>query len=720
VTVLLNSHPMNRYSRPLPARISRLDDLAVDLWWSWHPARQVFRRLDYESWRATAHNPVRMLSLVSTARLEAAAADPAFLTQYDAAIQALDDARAARDGWWTLRYPGSTGQPVAYFSAEFALHQSLPIYAGGLGVLAGDHCKEAGDLGVPLIGVGFMYPQGYFHQHVSADGWQEESYERLNWADAPIEPATTRDGRPCITAVPLGDRSVLVAVWLVRIGRVTLYLLDTNLDENAPGDRDLSARLYGGDQNTRVQQEIVLGIGGVRALKVLGIEPAVFHLNEGHAAFVVLQRLREMIALGSTFADALAEIRATTVFTTHTPVPAGHDAFPFPLVEHHLASCWGSLGANRDPFLALGAHEGGEGTLFNMTALALRSAGAVNAVSQLHGVVTRSMWGSIWPGVPEAERPVCSITNGVHVPTWIASDLGELFSRYLGPDWLSRHDDPDLWDAVLGIPDAELWAVRRSLKRYLFTFIRERARQRWTEEHVGMPRVVAAGMLLDPDALTIGFARRFAGYKRPELVFRNPERLASILRATGRPVQIIFAGKSHPADHIGKNHLQRVFARAVDPLFGGRIAFVDDYDLHVAHFLVQGCDVWLNTPRKPYEASGTSGMKAALNGVPHLSISDGWWAEGANGSNGWVIDGGVSGDDDAVDAADADALYRLLEQEVAPAYYERDEAGIPHRWLAVVKESIRSVTPRFSARRMVKEYVARMYAPAMERLGVKS
>jgi starch phosphorylase len=706
---------MDRYSRPLPARISRLDDLAIDLWWSWHPARQVFRRLDYATWRATAHNPVRMLGLIPDATLEAAAASPEFLTLYDEAIAALDLARTAQNTWWTLRHPEAIGKTIAYFSAEFALHQSLPIYAGGLGVLAGDHCKEAGDLGVPLIGVGFMYPQGYFHQLVSADGWQQESYERLNWTDAPIEPAVTKDGRPCITAVPLGERSVLVAVWRVRIGRVTLYLLDTNLEENAPGDRDLSARLYGGDRDTRIQQEIVLGIGGVRALKALGVDPAVFHLNEGHAGFVVLQRLRDLIEEGSSFVDAIDEIRATTVFTTHTPVPAGHDAFPFELVEHHLASCWGTLGPNRDQFLALGAHDAGGGAQFNMTALALRSAGAINAVSQLHGVVTRSMWASMWPNVSEAERPVSAITNGVHVPTWIAGELDKLLSRYLGIDWRKRHDDASMWNAVLEIPDQELWAVRQSLKAYLFRFIRERARQRWTEERVGMARVVAAGTLLDPDALTLGFGRRFAGYKRPELVFRDPERLARILAAAGRPVQIIFAGKSHPADDIGKHHLQRVFAHALDPMFSGRVAFIDDYDLHVAHFLVQGCDVWLNTPHKPFEASGTSGMKAAINGVPHLSIGDGWWAEGANGSNGWVIDGRGSGDDDAIDAADANALYRLLEEEVVPAFYERDRSGIPRRWLRTVKESIRSVAPRFCARRMVKEYVETMYTPAMER-----
>jgi starch phosphorylase len=710
---------MTRYSSlpPLPERIARLEELAVDLWWSWHgEAREVFRRLDYGLWRATAHNPVRMLwQIARDRRLDEATADPVFLQLYDRAIAGLDDARSARNTWWSRTFPQLGGQTLAYFSAEFALHQSLPIYAGGLGVLAGDHCKEASDLGVPLIGIGFMYPQGYFHQHISAEGWQEESYERLNWADAPIEPALLPDGKPCITAVPIGDRSVLVAVWRVHMGRVKLYLLDTDLEENAPWDRELSARLYGGDREMRIQQEIILGIGGVRTLRLLGYEPGVFHLNEGHAGFVVLQRIRDLIEHGSTFEAALEEIRQTTMFTTHTPVPAGHDAFPFQLIEHHLAGCWGTLGANRDRFLELGAYDNGSGPQFNMTALAIRSAGSTNAVSQLHGQVTRAMFAPMWPALPEADRPVSSVTNGVHVPTWIASELADLFTTHLGADWAERHDDPALWEGVLAIPDEALWRVRQSLRRYLFTFIRERARQRWTEDRVGIPRV-SAGTLLAPDALTLGFARRFTGYKRPELVFHEPERLARILNTASRPVQLIFAGKSHPADDIGKHHLQRVYKRALDPLFGGRIAFVDDYDLHVAHFLVQGCDVWLNNPRKPLEASGTSGMKAAINGVPHMSIGDGWWAEGFTGSNGWVIDGGIATDNaDAQDAADADALYRLLEQQVVPAFYDRDRSNVPHRWVAVVKEAIRTVAPRFSARRMVKEYVQRMYAPSLER-----
>ncbi len=708
---------MKRYASlaPLPPRISRLAELAIDLWWSWNDAREVFRRLDYGRWRATAHNPVRMLWQIPPARLAEAAADPEFLKLYDRALDALDAARAARNTWWTRKFPSLGDRSVAYFSAEFAFHQSLPIYAGGLGVLAGDHCKEASDLGVPLIGVGFMYPQGYFHQRLSPDGWQEESYERLNWADAPINTAMTSDGRPCVIAVPLGDRSVLAAVWRVHVGRVALFLLDTDLEENAPWDRELSARLYGGDRETRIQQEIVLGIGGVRALKALGIEPTTFHLNEGHAAFVVMQRIRDLLERGSTFDQALEQIRQSTIFTTHTPVPAGHDAFPFQLVEKHLAGAWGTLGAHRDQFLALGAHDNGGGAQFNMTALALRSASSVNAVSRLHGEVTRSMWGSIWPDLPEEKRPVAHVTNGVHVPTWIAGEMANLFTKYFGAGWIERQDDPALWEGVLAIPDEDLWAVRQLLRRHLFAFVRERARQRWTDEHVATPRIVVAGTLLDPDVLTIGFARRFAGYKRPELVFTDAERLARILNAAGRPVQIIFAGKSHPADEVGKHHLQRVYRRALDPAFGGRVAFVDDYDLHVAHFLVQGCDLWLNTPRKPLEASGTSGMKAAINGVPHLSIGDGWWAEGFTPGNGWVIDGSSGGNDEAVDVADAHALYRLLEEEVVPAYYDRDASHVPHRWLAIVKESIRTVAPRFCARRMVKEYAETMYAPALAR-----
>jgi starch phosphorylase len=701
-------------SAPLPSRIHRLHELALDLWWSWRPtARQVFRRLDYPLWRATSHNPVRMLRTIDEARLTAAAQDADFLALYDEALAGLDEARAAKGTWWATNGPDLSGRAIAYFSAEFALHQSLPIYAGGLGVLAGDHCKEASDLGVPLVGVGFMYPQGYFHQRLSNEGWQEEHYERLNWTDAPIAAAVTRDGKPAVTAVPLGDRTVLAAVWRLRVGRVRLFLLDTDLDENAPWDRELSARLYGGDRETRIQQEIILGIGGVRVLRALGINPGVWHLNEGHAAFVALQRIREMVEQGSSFDDALEEVQRTTVFTTHTPVPAGHDAFPFHLVEKHLAGCWGEIGQYRQRFLSLGEYD--SGAQFNMTALALRTAANVNGVSALHGDVTRAMWQPIWPDFGPSEVPVKSITNGVHVPTWIANPILDLFNRHLGPDWLDSHDDPAFWDRLLEIPDADLWAARQALRTDLFVFVRERLRYRWTAERVGPGGIVAGGAMLDPDALTVGYARRFTAYKRPELIFHDAERLSRILGAAGRPVQIVFAGKAHPADDPAKHHLQQVFRRALDPVFLGRIAFIDDYDMHVAHCLVAGCDVWLNNPRKPLEASGTSGMKASINGVPHLSIGDGWWAEGYNGCNGWLIESQTNPDDHSTtDAADAESLYTLLEQQVVPAFYERDARQVPLRWIQVVREAMRSNLPRFSARRMVKQYVTEMYSPAAE------
>ena len=700
----------------LPDRIARLDELAKDLWWTWNPyAREVFRRLDYPLWRATAHNPVRMLHQVSTDRLVSAATNPEFLTFYDQALTDLESARTAQDTWWHQQVGDLPGQCIAYFSAEFALHQSLPIYAGGLGVLAGDICKEASDLGLPLVAVGFMYPQGYFHQHVSAEGWQQEDYEQIDWAHAPIEPAKAHDGTRVVVEVPLGNRTVLVAVWRVNLGRTKLYLLDTGLKENEPLDRELSARLYGGDQDTRVQQEIILGIGGVRALRALSLDPAVWHLNEGHAAFVALERIRELLDGNHSFEGALEEVRRTTVFTTHTPVPAGHDAFSFDLVETHLAGFWGPLGTNRAAFLKLGHYDNGNGAQFNMTALAMRTATHVNAVSQVHARVTSDMWAPLWPEVTEENRPVRTVTNGVHVRAWVSYEMVSLFDRYLGVGWRDRHDDETLWAAVHEIPDEELWSARRALRNYLFAFIRERARQRWTQERVSTSHVVASGTLLNPTALTIGFARRFTGYKRPELIFRDPQRLSRILNAPRCPVQIVFAGKAHPADQTGKIHLQRVYRSALDPALGGRIAFVDDYDLHVAHFIVQGCDVWLNNPRKPLEASGTSGMKASLNGVPHLSVGDGWWAEGYTGQNGWLIDGATLGDDpDTADEADAQALYRLLEQEVVPAFYDRDERNIPRRWLQVVREAIRTVAPRFSARRMVKQYVNEMYRPVID------
>ena len=702
-------------TRSFPSRLSRLPDLAYDLSWTWNRAREVFRQLDPALWHNCSHNPVLMLERVTPGRLERVMADEEFVALYEEAVATMDRTREARDTWWAKNVSADPHATIAYFSAEFALHQSLPIYAGGLGVLAGDHCKEASDLGVPLIGIGFMYPQGYFRQRLSPEGWQQEVYERLDWSTAPVRKARTADNKPNIVEVPLGTRTVHVQVWEVRLGRVQLLLLDTDLDQNQPWDRELSARLYGGGQDTRLQQEIVLGLGGVLALRAAGITPAAWHLNEGHAAFVVLQRMRDALASGQPWDEALEHVQQTTIFTTHTPVPAGHDAFPFHMVEQQLAGCWGTMNGQSQKFLALGTYDNGSGPQFNMTALAMRSSAAINAVSQLHGQVTRDMFAPLWPDRSSDERPVEAITNGVHAPSWVSSELAHLYDRLLGPGWHYRYEEAEYWDRVLEIPDEDLWAMREGMREDLLNFVRERARRRWVEDHA-TARVVASGVMLHPEILTIGFARRFTGYKRPGLLFRDPDRLARIITSADRPVQFLFAGKAHPADEAGKHHLQSIIRHAMEPRMGGRIAFIDDYDLHIGRRLVQGCDVWLNTPRKPFEASGTSGMKAGMNGVLHLSIGDGWWAEGYNATNGWQIVGTpASRDPDAVDAADADALYELLEREVVPTFYDRNQRGLPRRWLSMVKQAILTITPRFSSRRMLKDYVRLAYAPALSK-----
>jgi starch phosphorylase len=705
----------------LPARIERLRELAHNLWWSWQPnASWLFHHLDKTLWELTHHNPVKFLRQVSPAKLEAAATDGAFLRHYDATMMAFDRCLSAKGTWFTETHPQQAGNAIAYFSAEFGLHISLPIYSGGLGILAGDHCKEASDIGLPLVGVGFVYPQGYFQQRLSAEGRQEAINDRFDYNDAPMEPVITRDSEGGLLALHLNGRVIYVEVWRVRVGSVSIYLMATDIEENEPWDRELAARLYGGDQETRIRQEMVLGIGGVRMLDRLGIRPAVFHANEGHAAFMLLERVRVLVQSGMSFNEAAEKVRSTTIFTTHTPVPAGHDVFSFQLVEQHFHGYWESLGLDREQFLALGSHPDGHGGAnFNMTALAMRLSGRRNGVSQLHGQVSRSMWHSMWPERGEDEVPITSVTNGVHTPTWVAPEMDRLYTKYLGSDWRDRHDDPTMWQRIHDVPDEELWSARQHLKHKLLSFMRERVRRDWISEIAGPVRVLTGGTLLDPDALTIGFARRFATYKRALLIFRNLERLKSIFHDEWRPVQIIFAGKAHPADAPGRSLIAEVYQLARDHNLGGRIAFVENYDIHVAKHLVRGVDVWLNNPRLPLEASGTSGQKAALNGVPHLSILDGWWYEGYKGTNGWAIDPkvpeGVSEEDR--DQADAEALYRVLESEVVPLYFDRDSDGVPRRWIHLVKEAIRSAAPTFSARRMVKEYAQRMYVPAMLEAG---
>ena len=699
----------------LPRRIDGLSELAYNLWWSWHiEARQLFKALDNPLWKATGHNPIKLLQQIAPYRLVAVAQDPLFLKKYDSVMSDFKDAMSEGDTWFNTKYPHLAQHTIAYFSLEFAIHNSLPLYAGGLGVLAGDYCKESSDLGLPMVGIGFMYPQGYFHQHISADGWQEEFYEQLNFGEAPIRPVLTAEGQPLIVEVPLDLRSVRVTVWQVNVGRVKLYFLDTNVEGNSPSDRELSARLYAGDQEMRLQQQIIIGIGGVRVLRALGIEPVIWHVNEGYAAFMVLERVRELVAKGLNFTEAANLVRATTVFTIHTLVSAGSDVFSLDLVEKYFHRYWSHLGLDRKRFLELGI-QGTDNSAFNTTVLGLRMADYRNGVSQLHGGTCRRTWHSLWPDKEEKDVSISSVTNGVHVPTWIAPQAARLYETYLDHDWLKRHDDPTLWEKVLDIPDEEIWATRRWLKNKLISAVNERARRRWVEDHVEPAQALAMGGLLDPEALTIAFCRRFTSYKRATLIFHDFDRLKRILQNELQPLQIIFAGKAHPNDERGKQLIQKIYNAAKAPEFGGQIVFVEDYDMHMARYLVHGADVWLNTPQPLHEASGTSGQKAAINGVLHLSVLDGWWCEGYNGKNGWTIHGdSETSDSTDQDKTDAEALYRLLEDKVVPLYYDRDINGVPHGWIQVIKEAIRSNAPLFSARRMAKEYTEQMYLPASQ------
>jgi len=708
--------PLPARPNHLPPSLSRLWEVAHNLWWSWHTeARSLFENLDRTLWKLTSHNPVKLLRELSPERAHGASTDPGILRQYKSMLLSFDGYMNARDTWFAKQYPDQGESLITYFSAEFGLHQSIPIYSGGLGILAGDHCKEASDLGLPLAGIGFLYPQGYFHQRISADGWQQARYEPFEAADAPIRPALLPNGERLLIQVPLDGRIIDVAIWQVCVGRASLYLMDTDVESNAPWDRELSARLYGGDQEMRILQEIVLGIGGVRTIRALGLRPTVWHVNEGHAAFLTLERLREFRVSGMGFEEAIEAVRSSNVFTTHTPVPAGHDAFPFHLMEKYFTTFTEQLGISREQFLQLGCAPGGNDAAFNMTVLGLQMSGFRNGVSVLHGEISRRMWRHLWPEIPDSKVPITSVTNGIHLPTWIAPEMRQLYAKYLGPGWESRQDDPAVWERIGEIPDADLWNTRLALKRKLLGYINEGARRHWIDGRMDPSQVLASGTLLDPDALTIGFARRFATYKRATLLFRDLERLKRLLQDRWRPVQIIFAGKAHPADEPGKYFIHEVYKLARDHGIGGHIAFVEEYDIHTAKFLIHGVDVWLNTPRPPLEACGTSGQKAALNGIPHLSILDGWWAEGYNGGNGWAIGGREFNPNAEVqDAADAETLFKILEEEVVPLYYQQDADGVPRGWISMVRETIRSISPRFCARRMVREYTEQLYVPASQ------
>ncbi|MGI8818197.1 MAG: alpha-glucan family phosphorylase [Gemmatimonadales bacterium] len=697
----------------LPARIEGLSTVAMNLWWSWsREARGLFESIDQPLWRATRHNPLELLCRIDPARLAACASDSDFLRRYDVVMERM--AHEANDGetWFAQNYPDLNGRPVAYFCAEFGLHSSVPIYSGGLGVLAGDHCKAASDLGVPMVGVGLFYRKGYFDQRLTLDGWQEDSDVEYDVSATPLVAVAGSNHQPWLTTVESFGRPVHVRAWRMMVGRVPIYLLDTNLEANHPDDRGLMNKLYAGGPELRLRQEWILGVGGVRVLRAMGIDPGVWHANEGHAAFMLIERLRELITAGASYQDAVGQVRAQSVFTTHTPVPAGHDTFTIQQLEACAGPVWKEMGIDREAFFHLGTHPALPGQ-FHMTVTAMRLSGRVNGVSRRHGQVSRNIWRELWPNRHWEAVPIGHVTNGVHLATWMASPIMALLDEHLGDDWGEHLEEPGFWDRILTLDHAKLWEAHLRQKRALSNFVREDARRRFAGQLKEASQVVGAGTLLDPMAFTIGFGRRFATYKRANLIFRDIDRLRRLLVDPWRPVQIVFAGKAHPADNPGKEVLQSVYRFTRDPAFEGRVAFLEDYDMHLAHLLVQGVDLWLNLPRVPLEASGTSGMKAGLNGVPQFSTLDGWWQEGYDGLSGWAISP-VAEEEDA-DAADAEDFYRLLEEQIVPLYYTRNAQGTPLGWVEKMRHALRLAGSRFTARRMLQEYVQEYYAPAIHR-----
>ncbi|NLF32547.1 MAG: glycosyltransferase family 1 protein [Planctomycetes bacterium] len=691
--------------------IARLRNLARNLYWTWHPELiGIFRDLDPVLWREAGHNPIEFLRRLDVAGVEDKTVALALDARISQAFHQMQEYLGQPDTWGARNAGALRTRPVAYFSAEFGLHESLPLYSGGLGVLAGDHLKSASDLGVPLVGVGLFYAEGYFRQRLDDEGWQQEDFLASQVEHLPLDRARDANGDLMHVRVRTRDAEIRAGIWFAQVGRNRLILLDTDVQGNAEENRRLTSQLYGGGPRTRIRQELVLGVGGMHALNALGIRPGVVHLNEGHSAFATLEMARQLMQReGRTFRDVRQKVAAMTVFTSHTPVAAGHDRFDSELVEETLGPLREQLGLTIDELLALGRTRGDDRSeRFCMTVVGLRMSQYRNGVSARHGQVTRSMWRGLWPNLPQDMVPIGHITNGVHTASWLAVTLAPLYDRYLGADWRERIDDPRLWDAVERIDDAEFWEQHQILHAHLIEYVRRRLRRQ------GQPGDEASPPGPDPKALTLGFARRFAPYKRADLLLYDPPRLARILANAERPVQVIYAGKAHPENHEGKKLIQRIVQLMREEPFAGRMFFIEDHDMNVSRHLVQGTDVWLNTPRRPYEACGTSGQKALLNGCLNLSILDGWWAQAYDGRNGFAIGStDEHADEEQQDSRDAGSLYEVLEREVIPLFYDRDARGVPHGWVARQKWAIRSLAWQFSARRMIMDYTRRCYLPAV-------
>jgi len=690
--------------------------LASNLWWSWTPeVEHLFRDLDPVRWRQTDHNPIALLQEFTPQRLYDRANEMVLFTRINQGYRRLKEYMNLRQTWASTHVGVLGSKPVAYFSAEFGIHESLPIYSGGLGVLSGDHIKSASSLGVPLVAMGLFYSQGYFRQQLDINGYQCEEYVDTKVEKLPIQEATSPEGDPITIKLETRDGSLLAKVWKMQVGRVRLYLLDCNVEGNLPEDRQLTSRLYGGDERTRIRQEYVLGVGGVKALRALGINPGVYHLNEGHSAFGPLEVIRQRMADdGVTFDDALRDVASQTVFTTHTPVPAGHDRFDDDVVEEHLGPLRDELGLSYDQFMSLGRVDPQDPEeQFCMTIAGLKLSRTANAVSQLHGVVSRRMWAHLWPWRADEEIPIGHVSNGVHSQSWLADQMKTFYDRHFPIDWMDRVGEGEVWQGIHDVDPGELWELHNTLKSLMISFIRRRltkqSRRRGESDEV----IDHARSVLDPNVLTIGFARRFATYKRANLIFEDLERLSNIINDPQRPIQLIFAGKAHPKDDPGKHYIQTIACLRNEAAFKDRVVFVEDYDINVCRHLIQGVDVWLNNPRRPLEASGTSGQKVCLNGGLNLSILDGWWAEAYDGSNGFAIGQGSSHvSDEITDARDAEALLEVLENEVAPIFYNRDIDGLPRDWIKRMMNCISSCAWRFSSDRMVMDYAKHCYLPA--------
>ncbi len=699
---------------PLPEPVKKLRELSRNLWFSWNePALRLFKDIDPVLWERVGHNPVKFLLQVQEEKLEKVASNADYLKRYESVVAEYERYMTEKK-WFQRVFPGYENKVIAYFCAEFGLHESCPVYSGGLGILAGDHAKSASDLGIPFVGVGLLYRHGYFKQRIDRNGRQHAEYLELNFNEMPLTPVVDNSGLDITVAVEFPERKVFARVWEIKCGLSRIFLLDSDLPLNLEEDRKITSQLYGGGRETRIAQEILLGVGGVRVLNALGITPSVWHINEGHAAFLTLERLREMVSAGVPASTALEAIRSNTVFTTHTPVPAGHDVFDLQTVEKYLRELCRDTGFDCELLLKQGWDE--QRKEFNMTLLAMRMAGSSNGVSKLHGEVSRQMFHRFFPGYPVEEVPITSVTNGVHTQSWVAGQWKNVFKRYLGTGWDEPSDTGRVLERVNEIPDSELWETHNNLKKDMIKFVREKLKQQARRNKELPERISELENVLLPDALTIGFARRFATYKRATLMFSDPERLAGIINSPDRPVQIIFSGKAHPADQAGMDLIREIIGYTRQENFRGRIVFLEDYDINVARHLVQGVDVWLNTPVWPMEASGTSGIKAAMNGVLHCSVLDGWWPEAYNGSNGFSIGG--PGDlqfkPAERDSDDSRNLYTVLEEQVIPYYYERHN-GLPQRWVQMMRESIRTALAYFSTGRMVSEYTRRLYVPAIDR-----